>query len=79
MAYKYHKSEEFRANIFLFAGYAFSTPIGIFIADLAMRKDGFTLRCFIFCIGLFSIGYLLINHSYNIMLGKDSKEDKKDD
>jgi len=71
VTYSYEKSEDFRAQIFLFAGTACCSPLGIFITNLIFFKEEFNLITFGWCLFFFISGYLAINHAYNIMLKKD--------
>jgi hypothetical protein len=71
VTFKYDKSETFRAQIFLLLGTALATPFGIFLMELVLLKAKFKILVFLSSFSLIILGYLSINHAYNIMLQKD--------
>jgi hypothetical protein len=75
MAYKYEKSESFRANIYLFAGYALTSPFWLYLLGLITRKEILYIDSLILLFLIFTVGVLSIIHSYYIIWKKDENND----
>jgi hypothetical protein len=71
MAYKYERSENFRANIYLLAGIACFSPLGIFLSKLINHELDFDILSSTIVFISSIIGVSFISKSYIIMLKKN--------
>lgn len=71
MSFKYRDSEEFRARIFLFAGYGSCTPFGLNLTNFAKSGDIESLLGFVFSIGLLGLGVFILIKSHGIIIKRD--------
>jgi uncharacterized membrane protein YfcA len=73
MSYQYKKSEDFRAGVYIFAGYACFSPFGVYITRLITKESVFNLVSFSISMLICLCGYLLIAHAYYIIWKKDKR------
>ena len=73
MGYKYKDSEKFRANMYLFAGYACCSPLSISILEYIVHDNLISQLDLFISLGMFIIGFLTGAKAYSIMYAKDEK------
>jgi len=75
MAYKYDRSEAFRAQSFFYIGAVWCTPFCLEVLRLVQHETNFNLMIMLIDLLLFGVGYLLIQGSYSIMKKRDDYND----
>ena len=68
---KYKDSEKFRANMYLFAGYACCSPLSISILEYIVHDNLISQLDLYISLSLFTIGFLTATRAYSIMYEKD--------
>ena len=75
MAYKYDRSEAFRAQSFFYIGAVWCTPFCLEVLRLVQQEASFDLVIMLLDLIFFGIGYLFIQGSYSIMKKRDDYND----
>lgn len=73
MAYKYDRSEAFRAQIFLYGGGILCTPLSLEILSRLQNDTKAEINLFLIDIVLSALGFLMIVTSHDIMTKRDER------